>query len=146
LVEGQGSSTGVSPEDRVLISDEWIGGRRCTKWPGGGLEFGEGPRDCAPREALEELGQAIELGPLVHATGGCVRSQWKPEEQVLCYYYLAHLQGPAAFRMATEPFDFEGDAVQSFRWEKAGDLNPEAFSFGTDREAWQVLTAGWSGL
>ena len=128
LVEGEGGFTDISPEDRVLISDEWIGGRRCTKWPGGGLEFGEGPRDCAQREALEELGQAIELG------------------QVLCYYYLARLKGPAAFRMATEPFDFEGDAVQSFRWEKAGDLNPEAFSFGTDREAWQVLTAGWSGL
>ena len=143
LVEGQGGSPAISPEDRVLISDEWIGGRRCTKWPGGGLEFGEGPRDCALREAREELGQSIALGPLVHATGGCVRSQWKPQEQVLCYYYLANLQGPPAFRMATEPFDFEGDSVQSFRWEKAGDLNPETFTFDTDREAWQALTEGW---
>ena len=143
LLEGLEGTAGVSPEDRVLVSDEWIGGRRCTKWPGGGLEFGEGPRDCAQREAIEELGQPIALGPLVHATGGCVRSQWKPQEQVLCYYYLARLQGPASFRMATEPFDFEDGAVQSFRWEKAGNFNPDTLSFATDREAWQVLSSHW---
>ena len=43
-------------EGRVLVSDELIRGRRITKFPGGGLEFGEGLKDCLVREIREEMG------------------------------------------------------------------------------------------
>ena len=143
LMAGTGEATSLAPGDHVLVSDELIAGRRCTKWPGGGLEFGEGPKDCARREAVEELGQPIELGDLVHATGSCVRSAWRPTEQVLCHYYLARLQDAPAFRVAQKPFDFQGSSNQSFRWETASDFDPESLSFATDREAWKALTAHW---
>ena len=35
-------------------------------FPGGGVEEGETPLDAARREAFEELGVNVELGPLVH--------------------------------------------------------------------------------
>jgi len=143
LIAGPGEATSLAPGDQVLVSDEWIAGRRCTKWPGGGLEFGEGPKDCARREAMEELGQPIVLGDLVHATGGCVRSAWRPTEQVLCHYYLARLQETPAFRIAQKPFDFDGASTQSLRWETASEFDPESLSFATDREAWMALTAHW---
>ncbi|MBK9515443.1 MAG: NUDIX domain-containing protein [Flavobacteriales bacterium] len=40
----------------VLVSDELIKGRRITKFPGGGLEYGEGLKDCLIREIREEIG------------------------------------------------------------------------------------------
>jgi hypothetical protein len=36
-------------DSRVLVSDELIFGQRITKFPGGGLHFGEGPADCIIR-------------------------------------------------------------------------------------------------
>ena len=41
---------------RILVSDELIKGQRITKFPGGGLEFGEGLKDCLIREIREEIG------------------------------------------------------------------------------------------
>ncbi|RPG81754.1 MAG: NUDIX domain-containing protein [Crocinitomicaceae bacterium TMED114] len=125
----------LSAKTRILLSDECLAGRDCTKLPGGGLEFGEGPMDCARREAREELGQDIDLGPLVHVTGDFVRSAWRGEEQVLCHYYLATLPDPVDFRVADEPFDCDGQQRESFRWVPAQALNPEDFTFAVDRDA-----------
>ena len=85
------------------------------KLPGGGLEFGEGPADCAAGSP-KELGQDIDLGPLVHATSGFVRSAWRGEEQVLCHHYLATLLDPPEFRVAEDRFDYPVDQRESFRW------------------------------
>ena len=46
---------GLLVEDgRVLVSDEVIRGRHITKFPGGGMEFGEGPLDALVREIRAE--------------------------------------------------------------------------------------------
>ncbi len=45
----------------ILVSDEERFGNRFTKFPGGGLEFGEGLSDCLKREFIEELNQNIEV-------------------------------------------------------------------------------------
>lgn len=123
------------PNSNVLLSDEFLSGRDCTKWPGGGLEFGEGPRDCAIREAQEELGQPIDLGPLIHATGNFIRSSWRGEEQVLCHYYLATLKDAVQFRVATHPFDYPAENVESFRWIPLKDVDADHLSFQVDRDA-----------
>ena len=127
------------PESRVLLSDEFLAGRDCTKLPGGGLEFGEGPMDCAQREALEELGQPIALGHLVHVTGDFVRSAWRGEEQVLCHYYLATLPEPARFRLAHTRFDYPEPDRESFRWVPLDTLSEGDFTFGVDRSALSAL-------
>ncbi len=43
----------INNNDEVLISDEFQLSTKMTKFPGGGLEFGEGPTDCIKREAIE---------------------------------------------------------------------------------------------
>ena len=45
----------INVQKQVLLSDEFIRGNYYTKFPGGGLEFGEGTRDCLKREFKEEM-------------------------------------------------------------------------------------------
>ena len=40
----------INGNKQLLVSDEFIRGGYYTKFPGGGLEFGEGTRDCLKRE------------------------------------------------------------------------------------------------
>ena len=45
----------INEKNQVLVADEYIRGGYYTKFPGGGLEFGEGTRDCLKREFKEEM-------------------------------------------------------------------------------------------
>ncbi len=47
---------------RLLVSDEFIRGDYFTKFPGGGLELGEGTRDCLRREFKEETNLDVTIG------------------------------------------------------------------------------------
>jgi ADP-ribose pyrophosphatase YjhB (NUDIX family) len=51
----------INEQKQLLVSDEFIRGGYYTKFPGGGLEFGEGTRDCLKREFIEELNLKIEV-------------------------------------------------------------------------------------
>ena len=50
----------INEEKQVLVSDEFIRGNYYTKFPGGGLELGEGTRDCLKREFKEEMNLDVQ--------------------------------------------------------------------------------------
>ena len=52
----------------VLLSNEVIFGKKYTKFPGGGLEFGEGMTEGLVREYQEELNVEIEIGGHLYTT------------------------------------------------------------------------------
>lgn len=58
----------------LLVSDEIIKGRKITKFPGGGLEFGEGTIECLFREMLEETGQEFDIQTHFYTTDFFVES------------------------------------------------------------------------
>ena len=58
----------INDHKKVLVSDEYIRGNYYTKFPGGGLEFGEGTRDCLVREFKEEMDLAVEVGEHLYTT------------------------------------------------------------------------------
>lgn len=117
----------------ILVSDECIRGEHVTKFPGGGLEFGEGVVDCLEREALEELGQTVEVGQHFYTTEGFVRSAYREADQVVSIYCEARLNTAAQFRTAQRPMDFPPDGGESFRWVHWEDLHPEDFRFPADQ-------------
>jgi len=51
---------------RVALIRRVRDGHTYYLFPGGGVEAGETPEAAARREALEELGVEVELGPIVH--------------------------------------------------------------------------------
>ncbi|RYZ00512.1 MAG: NUDIX domain-containing protein [Chitinophagaceae bacterium] len=97
----------VNERGDVLVSDELIRGRRITKFPGGGLEFGEGTRDCLRREFLEEMNLRVEVGEHLYTTDFYQQSAFNPEHQIVSIYYLVTALGPITARISTEPFSFD---------------------------------------
>ena len=97
----------MQDDQRVLVSDEFIRGSYITKFPGGGLEFGEGTRDCLRREFMEEMGLNVEIGRHIYTTDFYQRSAFNPEHQILSIYYEAIALEPIAVPIRVKPFDFD---------------------------------------
>ncbi len=136
----------INDREEVLITDEFQLGQRMTKFPGGGLHFGEGPVDCLVREMQEECnGQRIKQIEHFYTTDFFQKALFYPNHQLISIYYTAQLDGPAAFRVSDRKFDFpeEKNGNQSFRWVKIDSINPEDMSFPNDKFVVYKLKEGF---
>ena len=127
---------------KVLVSDEYIRGQFITKFPGGGLEFGEGTRDCLQREFMEEMGLKVEIGRHIYTTDFYQRSAFNPEHQILSIYYDAHALEDLLVPIRQQPFDFDERQMEIYRntgetetfrmidWE---DFSPENLTLPIDK-------------
>ncbi|MFZ9661687.1 MAG: NUDIX domain-containing protein, partial [Chitinophagaceae bacterium] len=91
----------------VLVSDEKIRGNLYTKFPGGGLEFGEGTRECLKREFMEEMGLQVEIGAHIYTTDFFQISAFNPGHQIISIYYHARAMEDIKAPLRTRPFDFD---------------------------------------
>jgi 8-oxo-dGTP diphosphatase len=78
----------INKEKQVLVVDEFIRGKYYTKFPGGGLELGEGTRDCLKREFKEEMDLEVEIGEHLYTTDVYQVSAFNPSHQIISIYYL----------------------------------------------------------
>ena len=133
----------INESNHVLLSDEYVMNTYMTKFPGGGLEWGEGPADCLKREALEEFGQSIEIADHFYTTDFFQKAMFYEESQLLSIYYLAKFAEPIRFKISSRPFDFDKPVhgSQSFRWIGIRDLDPKELTFPVDRKVAQLLRA-----
>ncbi|MFN5478437.1 MAG: NUDIX domain-containing protein [Chitinophagaceae bacterium] len=97
----------ITEENSVLVSDEFIRGNYYTKFPGGGLEFGEGTRDCLAREFMEEMNLKVRVGEHLYTTDFFQMSAFNPEHQIVSIYYRVHPEEPIAVPLRQKTFDFD---------------------------------------
>ncbi|MGZ3839586.1 MAG: NUDIX domain-containing protein [Flavisolibacter sp.] len=97
----------INEKRQVLVSDEFIRGHYYTKFPGGGLEFGEGTRDCLRREFLEEMNLNVEVGEHLYTTDYFQLSAFHPEHQIISIYYRVTPLEDISIRLSTRAFDFD---------------------------------------
>jgi 8-oxo-dGTP diphosphatase len=130
----------INAENEILISDEQEYGMRFTKFPGGGLEFGEGLIEGLKREFIEECNTEIEITGHFYTTDFYVKSAFN-DSQVISVYYLVRSLTPLNLVIKTIVFNFdgEGDILQSFRWVKIKDLKADDFLFPTDQYVVKLL-------
>lgn len=126
----------------VLVSDEMIKGQRITKFPGGGLEYGEGLKDCLIREIREEIG--VEAQDLQHSytTDFFQQSAFHSTPmQVVSVYYTFRVADPGAIPVVQIPFTgLVGPGDQEvFRWLRIDTGRPEDLSLPIDRVVWGML-------
>ncbi|MEO8590880.1 MAG: NUDIX domain-containing protein [Flavobacteriales bacterium] len=128
---------------RVLVADEIIKGRRITKFPGGGLEFGEGLKDCLVREISEEIGvEAFDLDHL-YTTDFFQQSTFHTTPmQVVSVYYTFRVADVDALPVIVTPFDFVAvkEGAEAFRWLDLATSSEEDLSLPIDRVVWGMLT------
>lgn len=123
----------INGEKQILVSDELIRGQYITKFPGGGLETGEGTRDCLKREFKEEMNLEVAVGDHIYTTDFYQRSAFNPAHQIISIYYNVKALEPITVPIRTEEFDF--DAEQLKLYEKAKEI--ETFRFID----WDLLSA-----
>jgi ADP-ribose pyrophosphatase YjhB (NUDIX family) len=100
---------------RVLVADEFIRGNYYTKFPGGGLEFGEGTRDCLRREFMEEMNLNVEVGDHIYTTDYFQMSAFNPGHQIISIYYHVRALEPISVPIRQEPFDFDAQQMEVYR-------------------------------
>lgn len=123
----------INEKKEILLSDERRFGKKFTKFPGGGLEPGEGIKDCLKREFQEELSLEIEVGDLFYLTDFYQESAFNSDDQLISIYYLVSTKGQDVIVTSTIPFDFKEEQIESHRWFSIESIRPEDLTFPIDK-------------
>lgn len=94
-------------EGKVMIIHEPFQGQLIYKFPGGGLEFGEGTRECLLREFKEELNMEVTIGDHFYTQDFFQANAFDPKEQILLIYYTAKVTSDELSRMEVLDSDIE---------------------------------------
>ena len=132
----------VNEQRQVLVSDELIRGNRYTKFPGGGLEYGEGTRDCLKREFMEEMNLKVEVDSHLYTTDYLQESAFHPGQQIISIYYLVHPLEEISVRLSNVAFDFDEqqmiiynkeNEIETFRFIDWDNLSEESVTLPIDK-------------
>jgi ADP-ribose pyrophosphatase YjhB (NUDIX family) len=130
----------IDPSYGLLVSDEFIRGDFFTKLPGGGLEFGEGTRDCLVREFQEETGLDVTVGDHIYTTDFYQPSAFRAGDQILSIYYYVTPISLSPLKTRATAFDFIPDEIvdkngqaEHTRWIPLNTLSEDAMSLPIDK-------------
>jgi len=132
----------INDQRQVLVSDEFIRGGYYTKFPGGGLELGEGTRDCLRREFMEEMNLKVTVGDHIYTTDFYQQSAFNPNHQILSIYYYAVALEPITAPLRSGPFEFDESQMnmyhqsgetETFRFIDWEQFSPESVTLPIDK-------------
>ena len=141
----------INQQKQVLVSDELIRGSYITKFPGGGLEFGEGTRDCLQREFMEEMNLRVEIGQHIYTTDYFQLSAFNPEHQIISIYYIANPLEEIKVPLRNKPFDFDEQQMkvyeatketETFRFVDWNDFSAESVTLPIDKIVADIIKSG----
>jgi ADP-ribose pyrophosphatase YjhB (NUDIX family) len=131
---------------RVLVSDEYIRGHFFTKFPGGGMELGEGTRECLKREFKEETNLDVEIGEHIYTTDYYQISAFNPSQQIVSIYYFVKPIAKIELATKTTPFDFAPEQIadpkgqsEVFRWIDWGNFSEEDVHLPIDKKVVAII-------
>jgi 8-oxo-dGTP diphosphatase len=138
----------LGENNSVLVSDEYIRGHYYTKFPGGGLEFGEGTRDCLKREFKEEMNLDVTVTDHIYTTDFFQVSAFNPGHQIISIYYFVKALEPITCALRDKPFDFdehqmviynEKNEIETFRFIDGKDFGDEVITLPIDKVVAKML-------
>jgi len=132
----------INDKKQVLVSDEYIRGGYYTKFPGGGLEFGEGTRDCLAREFMEEMNLKVEVREHIYTTDYFQMSAFNPEHQIISICYYAKAVEEIKVPLRDKPFAFDEqqlaiyqqrNEIETFRFIEWENFSEESVTLPIDK-------------
>jgi 8-oxo-dGTP diphosphatase len=138
----------INEARQVLVSDEFIRGKYYTKFPGGGLEFGEGTRDCLEREFMEEMNLKVKVTDHLYTTDFYQESAFLPGHQIISIYYYVEALELITAPLRTKTFDFddrelkmyeETGETETFRFVDWDDFSDDSVSLPIDKMVAKLL-------
>ena len=132
----------INEKKQVLVSDEFIRGKYYTKFPGGGLELGEGTRDCLKREFKEEMDLDVQIEDHIYTTDYFQMSAFNPEHQIISIYYFVKALEPITAPLRDKEFDFDEDQmkiydnvneIETFRFIEWNNFSAESVTLPIDK-------------
>jgi 8-oxo-dGTP diphosphatase len=142
----------LNQEKQVLVSDELIRGMQVTKFPGGGLELGEGTRDCLRREFMEELQLKVTVDEHIYTTDFYQQSAFNSAHQIISVYYFVTALEPIQAPLRSTPFDFDAQQMriynetgetETFRFINWEEFNAKAVSLPIDKVVASLLKSNY---
>jgi len=139
----------ITDENKVLVSDEFIRGNYYTKFPGGGLEFGEGTRECLAREFMEEMNLKVKVGDHLYTTDFFQISAFDNTHQIVSIYYWVHPLEELKVSLRDKDFDFdesqmevyrETGETETFRMIHLNDFGPDSVSLPIDKVVAEIVS------
>lgn len=127
----------INHRNEVLLSDESYGDMSFTKFPGGGLEFGEGMIDCLKREFREEFDLEIEVGNLFYLTDFFQVSAFSENHQVVSVYYLIEAAVNSLDHLVEKR-----ENTEKLHWVSLSELKEELLTFPIDKIVAKKLITG----
>lgn len=124
----------IIEDDHILISKELIRDEILFKFPGGGLEFGEGLIEGLQREANEELNQSLKEIEHFYTTDFFQRSTFDTKDQLISIYYSAKLSSKLVNKLK-EPIKDQ----PLFIWKKIKDLKENDLGFSIDKKVLKMV-------
>lgn len=135
----------LDEERGILVSNELIKGKYYIKFPGGGLEHGEGTRDGLKREFKEELDLKIDVRNHYYTTDFFQESAFRPNDQIISiYYFVKPLEEIKINRINVESAEVLADKnphadMESFKFIPFERFNKDLLSFPIDKVVAQKL-------
>lgn len=130
----------------VLVSDEFIKGNYFTKFPGGGLEFGEGTRDCLKREFKEETGLDVEVKNHIYTTDFFQISSFNNSDQIISIYYFVECKNLTNLIVKEKVFDFSPSQISDpngesevTRWISWDELTVNSVTLPIDKKVVEII-------
>lgn len=125
-------------EEKLLVADEIIRGKQITKFPGGGLELGEGTIDCIVREFLEETGMEVKVLNHFYTTDFFQPSAFNDDDQIISIYYA--LQRTGALKPDHVLPVNEKETLLGLRWIPLREFSEEMVHLPIDKVVARMLT------
>lgn len=122
-------ATIVKDRKVMALREEYVG-EQLLKFPGGGLELGEGVLECLQRELEEELN--LKTTNIVHlyTQEDFIASKFRDHEQLLSIYYQVEMVDENNL-LIMDP------CIEKIEWISLDDENP--FPLPVDQTAFEVL-------
>jgi len=124
----------IIERDSILVSRELIGGKYLYKFPGGGLQYGEGLIEGLQRESMEEMNQNLKNIKHFYTTDFFQQSQFDSKDQLIAIYYKAKLTSKINNKLKVPIKDFP-----VFKWKKITDFSEKELHFPTDKFVFNLL-------